>query len=111
MDNLGNIYDEINQILFYGLIDGESVITDEGEGNLQLENGQVYRYNVKGFNEYGKRSSLELKLLEYINRSITALNRVQSIIDINGPYMFDDSNDEDDRPTTIEETMESMTLS
>jgi hypothetical protein len=111
MDNLGNIYDEINQILFYGLIDGESVITDEGEGNLQLENGRVYRYNVKGFNEYGKRSFLELKLLEYINRSIPVLNRVQSIIDINGPYMFDDSNDEDEQPETIEETMGQMTLS
>ena len=30
MDNLGNIYDEINQIIFNGLIDSESVITDEG---------------------------------------------------------------------------------
>lgn len=111
MDNLGNIYDEINQIIFNGLIDSESVITDEGEGNLRLEDGQVLRYNVRGFNEYGRRSPLELKLLEYINRSLNVLHRVQSIIDINGPYMFDDSNDEDERPATIEETMESMSLS
>ena len=122
----------------YALIDKKEkiynsfIIKTDSIGNVvkrldfnEEQSNQLYDINIKYndttktesyigtgniFNEYGKRSFLELKLLEYINRSIVVLNRVQSIIDINGPYMFDDSNDEDERPETIEETMESMSL-
>ena len=76
--NLFDIVQDIERFNFNYIVSDERVITDEGQGNVPLEDDEMsnVQYLYVDSNERGKRSPLEIKKIKMINELLEIVFRV-----------------------------------
>ena len=76
--NLHDVVQEIEQFNFNYIISDERVITDEGQGNVPLEDDEMsnVQYLYIDSNERGNRSQLEIKKIKMINELLEIVFKV-----------------------------------